>query len=87
MSLCWRALSSATPNLSQAQARGAEGQQHSREAVMGVGGRLHQGLLGERSVILCRKAMLTPLSGCCASGVWQCGDGSLCLLGSLKFME
>ena len=38
--------SSATPNLSQARARGVEGQQHSREAVMGRGGRLPSGTVG-----------------------------------------
>ena len=47
MSLCWWALSSTTLNLSQAPARGAEGQQRSGEVSMGAGGRLPSGTVGE----------------------------------------
>lgn len=47
MSLCWWALSSTTLNLSQAPARGAEGQQRSREMSMGARGRLPSGTVGE----------------------------------------
>lgn len=88
MSLCWRALSSTTPDLSQARARGAEGQQRSREVVMGAGGRLPSGTVGGAVSYSLQKGHADPLVWTlCIQGLAVGGGGSLCLSSSLKFME